>query len=237
MDKYFATLKELQKEAWRVGSHRHTKAVEMWAKGSELRNASIDMWKEGGELRNAKINMWKEGGEMHNAKMQRAQVKRGGATRRQRGGSALGNAAKVGAQTVVTPNGNVFYQTTHHDSARKKERVPCIGDCGEDFARGNYKRYCAVHLRNRVGFPCFEALKELDEEALRDAINTACPDAAFRPTLKTANMTIESAKIELEKNGGKTFGQIKKPQDFQTKRRVAECESRKRKRAAKFFNS
>jgi hypothetical protein len=212
MDKYFATLKELQKEAWR--------------EGSKLRNEMIEQWREGSKLRNAMIEMG----------MQRAQVMRGGATRRQRGGSKLGNAANVGAQTVVTPSGKVFYQTTHHDSARKKERVPCIGNCGNDFARGNYKRYCSTHLHNRVGFACFSALKELDEDALRDAINTACPDAAFRPNLKTAKMTIESAKNELEKHGGKTFGKILKPH-VQTKRRLAECESRKRKRAAKYFNS
>jgi len=216
MDKYFATLTGLQKAAWR--------------EGSKLRNEMIERWRESSKLRN----------EMTERMLQRAQTMRNGATRRQRGGSALGSSAKdqVAAQTVVTPNGNVFFQTSHHESAYKKQRIPCIGNCGEEFSRGDYKRQCASHLHNRIGYAsCFSALKDLDKEELQRAIIAACPDESFRPKVKTAGLAIEAAKSGLEENDGKPFGRVRKRNLVKTEGKLAAYERRKRQRAASYFTT
>ena len=230
MDKYFATLTGLQKEAWREGSKLRNEMIERWKPGSKLHNEMIERWKPGGAQRIEKIE----------SAQQRAQTMRGGATRRQRGGSALGSRShdQIAAQTVVTPNGNVFFQTSHHESTYKKQRVPCIGNCGEDFARGEYKRQCAKHLHDPIGHAsCFSALKDLDEEELQRAIIAACPDESFRPKVKTAKLAIEKAKSDLEENGGKPFGRVPKRNLVQTEAQLAWNERRKRQRTAAFFTT
>jgi len=244
MDKYFATLTGLQKEAWREGSKLRNDMIERWKAGSKLRNAQIARWKPGGALRTEKIERWKPGGAQRIEKIesaqQRAQTMRGGATRRQRGGSALGSRShdQIAAQTVVTPNGNVFFQTSHHESTYKKQRIPCIGNCGEDFARGEYKRQCAKHLHDPIGHAsCFSALKDLDEEELQRAIIAACADESFRPKVKTAKLAIEKAKSDLEENGGKPFGRVPKRNLVQTEAQLAANERRKRQRTAAFFTT